>query len=98
MNGLSKREYHRLLTVLFIVQSALIMTALLLLTASCSQGPQTKPMQENLLVKCPEELPAATGKTGADWIRMAVSWRSQYNECKTRQHGLIEAVKERQDD
>lgn len=58
-------------------------------------GCQPAVLQENLLVKCPGDLPSVNGKKGADWIKMSVEWRSQYNECITRQHGLIDAVNQK---
>lgn len=50
--------------------------------------------QENLLVKVPTQLPQMSdgkGKTVAATMRL---WASQYQECRIRQHGLVDAWNE----
>lgn len=52
-----------------------------------------KPMQANLLEKCPE-LSKHEGKTGKDIIYTLTTWASEYNECAARHNQLVDAVKE----
>lgn len=57
---------------------------------------QVKPIQENLLVKCPE-LSKHEGTTGSMVIVTLTNWAAEYNDCAARQHALIDAVRNNQD-
>lgn len=55
--------------------------------------PEVMP-QENLMVKVPQELPQMTDGTGAVIGETMKVWASYYHECRVRQHGLVDAIRE----
>lgn len=73
---------------------ALCIAATALTTTGCVSLKEwrAEALQRNLLAKCPETLPAPTGKTGADWLVLAKDWSSQYRECAVRYNGLVEIL------
>lgn len=50
-----------------------------------------KPIQANLLTKCPE-LSKHEGTTGAMVLITLTNWATEYNECAARQAALVDAV------
>lgn len=50
-----------------------------------------KPIQANLLVKCPE-LSKHEGTTGSMVLITLTNWASEYNECAARHNALVDAV------
>lgn len=54
-------------------------------------------MPENLLVKVPKTLPTLTEGTGQDIVPVMAQWGTQYQECRIRQHSLIDAIRTMQD-
>lgn len=67
------------------------------LVAGCAHKPpvqseQPKPIQQNLLAKCPP-LSKHEGTTGAAVIRTMTLWAAEYNECANRHNLLVESVK-----
>jgi hypothetical protein len=71
------------------------MAACLLTTlTSCAQlkvQEQVKPIQANLLAKCPQ-LTKHEGTTGAMVIQTMISWASQYNDCAAKHNALVDVV------
>lgn len=50
------------------------------------------PDQQNLLVKCPDQLPEyADGQAGTA-ARVAAETAGIYHDCKTRHNGLVDAI------
>jgi hypothetical protein len=54
------------------------------------------PTQANLLIKCPEELPAVTGITGKDLLQSLLEDSDLYNECSARHNALVDALEEKE--
>ena len=52
-----------------------------------------KPIQANLLKKCPE-LSKHEGTTGAMVLITLTNWATEYNECAARHAALVDAVNE----
>lgn len=52
------------------------------------------PIQENLLVKCEEQLDAVTGTTGKDAFLALKNDAVQYNECAARHNALVDIIKD----
>lgn len=50
-------------------------------------------IQESLLVKCPDELPALTDGTGGDVAVTMNEWAAQYHRCAKPHNGLVDAVR-----
>lgn len=46
------------------------------------------------MVKVPRELPQMTDGTAAVVAEAMKDWASQYQQCRIRQHGLVDAINE----
>lgn len=46
------------------------------------------------MVKVPMTLPNLTDGTGKDVVLTMQAWGNQYQECRIRQHGLVDAINE----
>ncbi|WP_425353271.1 Rz1-like lysis system protein LysC [Salinicola aestuarinus] len=67
-------------------------SALMLSACSTTLPPAAPPIQQNLLTRCPETLPALTDGTGRDVVLTMREWAGQYQRCAIRHNGLVDAL------
>lgn len=74
--------------------SAMFVSLLAMTLSGCLIFQPKERPPENLLTKCPQELPMLTDGTGKDVVLTMRDWANQYHDCKTRHNGLVDAINE----
>ena len=78
----------------------LITVVFLTILSGCTTTPQimpSEPYQENLLTKCPEQLPRLKGVSGKDIAEVLLKITPQYAECAARHNQLIDEINQRKE-
>lgn len=74
---------------------ALVLTSCGFLT-TVPREPPSGPIQESLLVTCPEDLPELPSGEAGDIALTMREYQAQYKACAEPHNGLVKAVRERQ--
>ena len=77
-----------------------LMYALVMSMSGCSttaQSVPSVPYQENLLTRCPVQLPRLAGNTGQDFDQALRAYRTLYSECAARHNQLITEINQRRE-
>ena len=78
----------------------MIVSVLALSLSGCltlGQKGQMPTFQENLMVKCPEELPTLPDGNADNAARVLRETQSIYHNCAPRHNGLVDAIRKVQD-
>jgi len=78
----------------------LLTFAFLTILSGCTTKPpkiSNVPYQENLLTKCPEQLPRLKGVSGKDLAEVLLKLTPQYAECAARHNQLIDEINQRKE-
>jgi hypothetical protein len=70
----------------------LLISSFLLAGCAPNVRQEAKPIQQNLLTKCPP-LTKHNGTNGVMVLNTLTRWAAEYNECAARHNGLVDAVK-----
>ena len=68
----------------------------LALVSACSTPRQQTTLpsyQQNLMAKCPRQLPTLSDGEAGTVLTTMKQWAGQYHDCATRHNGLVDAIR-----